>query len=321
MNVAEGIVMNKSLFMVCVLLPACGVAQVMHQQRPQDSRTAQQFQADCAAGLSLSACGTIPVSKDCAAGAHWALDGLNYAHCVPDALNCPPGTRPDHDLQGNSSCVTISCPVGQSLVQGSCVQDSPPPAPVSALPAPDFDGLAFGAYSSAGASLAALNIPVGTGYAKMNLILNTGNGSWTYSSSATIHPAGCCSPVSTPLSGIWTVMPSATYQYRISSVTYGQFNPSFPAGQAYNVYDTKNYWTGVTPFPAAATEWLTLPANTLVSIGGINMNLVNGCSYVADVNFPLSLHFTLQLRNAAQPGLISTSGFDLVLHFTNNSSC
>ena len=306
------------------LWPALAMAQLVHQQRPEDSRSARQYQADCNAGLSLSACGTIPVSKDCDSGKHWSLDGVNYAHCVADDMDCPGGTRLEHDVLGTPSCRPIDCGSGQSLSGATCVPDivpTVPALPVTALPVPGFNGMAFGAYSYSGPSLAALNIPASASYAKMNLILNTGNGNWIYSSTYPVHPLGCCAPVTTPNSGTWTTTPTARYEYRISSVVYGPYNPQFPTGQNYNVSDTRNYWTGLVPFPASATGWTVLPANSLVAVAGINMDLVNGCSYVADANFPLSLRYTLQLRNADEPTAISTAAFDLVFHFTNNTSC
>jgi len=302
-----------------LLLPVRG-ATVTNQKRPEDARLSDQYQADCAAGVSLSSCGTIPVSKDCEAGRHWTLAGLNYAHCVLDDMSCALGTRLAHDALGNPSCIPIVCPPGQILVNDHCGPEAPPP-PVVQLPVPGFDGMAYGGYTYPGNALAALNIPAGAGYAKMNMILNTGNGSWQFSATAPIHPNGCCQPVTAPSSGIWTMTPNASYQYRIRALEYGRFNPSFPVGRPYNINDTRNYWTGVTPFPAAPTEWTTLPAGSLVAIAGINMDLVNGCTYVSAANFPFNLKFTLQLRKAAEPDLVTTAAFDLVLHFSDMSSC
>jgi len=304
-----------------VALAQMQVAQLIHQKRPEDGRTADQYQADCAAGLSLSACGTIPISKDCEPGRHWSVDGSKVAHCVQNDMDCASGSRLEHDVNGNPSCVTIVCPPEQSWSNGSCVGNNVPAPPQVALPAPGFDGMVYMGGAYPGDGVAALNIPSQPWFAKLNLILNTGTGSWQVAATGTANPGGCCTPVVAPNSGIWTATPAATYQYRISAVVYGPVNPGFPVGRPYNVMDTPNYWTLVTPFPEAATDWVTLPANSLVAVGGINMNMRGGCSYVTAANFPLDLRFTLQLRNAAEPRAVSTSVFELVFHFTDLASC
>lgn len=303
-------------------LPDTQVAQLIHQQRPEDGRTAEQYQADCAAGRSLSACGTIPISRDCGSGRHWSLAGLNYAHCVQDDTDCALGTRLEHDVNGNPSCVGIVCPPQQSLMNGICVDKSLPSDLKPPLPSPGFDGKVYVGLADAGNGVAALNIPDRGLFAKLNLILNTGNGSWLVSATSTNNPGGCCTPTAAPNSGIWTTTPAATYQYRISSVVYGSINSVLPAGRAYNVLDTTNYWTLLTPQPAAPTDWITLPANSLVAVGGINMNLGAGaCSYVTAGNYPLDLKFTLQLRDAAEPTVVATSVFELVFGFHDMNAC
>ena len=297
------------------------LAQITHEQRPEDDRTRQQYQADCAAGVSLAACGTIPVSKDCEVGRHWSVEGSKIAHCVQNDLNCEPGLQLEHDVNGNPSCAAIVCLPQQSWINGACVQNDPTPVAPVELPLPGFNGMVYVGNAYPGAGVVALNIPNQSGFAKLNLILNTGTGSWLVEATGTTNPGGCCTATAASNTGIWTTTPSATYQYRISALVYGSINPGFPAGRPYNVADTTNYWNRVTPFPEAATDWRTLPANSLVSVAGINMDMVHGCSYVTAANFPLDLRFTLQLRNAGQPGAVSTSVFELVFHFTTIADC
>jgi len=314
--------MNKFLLIVALSCAATlAVAQIIHQQRPEDGRSAQQYQADCAAGVSLSACGTIPISKDCEPGKHWSVAGLAVAHCVLNDMTCQSGAHLVHDVNGNPDCVPIICPPLQTLINEICTSnDAPAPVPV-ALPEPGFHGRVYMGGAYPGDGVVALNIPNHPWFAKFNLILNTGNGSWLVASTGTTDPGGCCTPVAAPNSGIWTTTPAATYQYRISSVVYGSGNPAFTAGAPYNVLDTKNYWTLVTPFPEAATDWITLPANSLVAVGGINMDMLGGCSYAAGASAPLDLKFALQLRNVAAPGAVSTFVFELVFHFTDVAGC
>jgi hypothetical protein len=155
----------------------------------------------------------------------------------------------------------------------------------------------------------------------MNMILNTADGSWLFSSTYPINPLGCCRAITTPSSGVWNTAPTKSYQYRISAMTYGSLSP-YLIGRPYNMNDWVKYWRGITPYPNAPTDWITLPANSLVSIGGINMDLIYGCSMVTTtVNFPLDVQFTLQLRSLSEPANIVTSTFDLVFRTTSNTDC
>jgi len=298
-------------------------APIVNQQRPEDTRSAQQYQADCEAGIALASCGSIPVASNCPVDWHWSLKGTAIAHCVRNDTGCQSGYTADRDDQDNLLCHPILCPSGTILSGNQCVPVSPPMPtipPGTTLPPLGFHGLAFGTYSYLGNSLTALNIPAGNAWAKMNMVLNTGDGRWTISSTYPINPDGCCSPITTPGSGVWTATPSTAYQYRISAMVYGPRN-SYRVGQPYDINDGVSYWTYVTTYPVAPTDWINLPANSLVSVAGINMDLINGCSYVSPNNISLDVRFTLQVRAVADPSAISTTVFDLVFKTTKSTSC
>ena len=309
--------------------PGALMAQIMNPQRPEDTRSAQQYQADCAAGIALTSCAPVPVSTNCPADRHWSLKGTAIAHCVLNDISCPPGQAPERDAQDNPVCTPISCPAGMTISGNQCVfitpptpTPPPPPPPLheTTLPPLGFHGLVFGGYSYSGNSLSALNIPAGNAWAKMNLVLNTGDGRWTISSTYPINPNGCCQPITTPGSGIWTTNPSAAYQYRISAMVYGPLN-AYLVGYPYRESDGASYWNHLITTPAAPTDWINLPANSLIAVAGINMDLVNGCSYVSFTNIPLDVRFTLQVRALANPSAISTTVFDLVFRTTKSTSC
>jgi len=316
----------KRQFLFLFISMAAEVSQAApvqgNQQRPEDARSAQQYQADCAAGIALSSCGAIPVSTDCTPDKHWVLTGSQIAHCVLNNMECPTGTTLEHDQLGNPSCQPIICPDGQSLVNGQCVAVPLPPAPPlgNTLPPLSFNGMSFGGYSYPGKSVAALNIPTDNRYAKLNLILNTTDGSWQISATSQYSPYGCCAPIQTSNSGIWASKPVAAYQYRISSMVYGPLN-FYSVGRPYNIHDGWTYWNGITTYPAAPSNWIDLPARSLVSVAGINMDLYNGCSYVTTANVALDVRFTLQIRPVAQPTMISTTYLDLVFRTTGNTAC
>ena len=86
------------------------LAQVENVKRPGDMRTDEQYQADCAAGISLSSCGTMVNPRDCDPGKHWTKLGLGYFHCVVDDMDCGSGATLVHDFKGNASCEVIVCP-------------------------------------------------------------------------------------------------------------------------------------------------------------------------------------------------------------------
>lgn len=116
-----GTSLKKYIMSATLILSGITMAQIQHVQRPEDSRTPEQYQADCKAGISLSSCSIQPVSKDCEIGKHWSLDDTGHAHCVLNDMNCPDGTRLEHDNLGNPSCQVIVCPPEFELRNNQCI--------------------------------------------------------------------------------------------------------------------------------------------------------------------------------------------------------
>lgn len=308
------------LFLLGSMIAGAFPAHAGNQQRPEDTRTAQQYQADCDAGIALSSCGPIPISTDCPPDKHWMQTGAELAHCVLNDMNCPQGSMLQHDQSGIPSCQPIICPAGTVLNGAQCLPDARDPLQ-NTKPALSFNGMAFGSYSYPGKKMVeAINVPPSSIYTTISMIFNTTNGSWLISSSYPINPAGCCAPIWTPDTGSWASQPVGTYQYRITSMVYGPYS-AWLVGQPYNINDGIIHWTGITTYPAGPSGWTDLPARSLVAVAGIYMDMINGCSYVTTAHAPLDVRFTLQLRDVAQPGKISTTVFDLVFQTAGNVSC
>lgn len=108
-----------------LLFSASVSAQVDFVQRANDTRTPQQFQADCAAGVALETCAPMITPHSCPPGEHWSLAGTGIAHCVADDPVCGPGTTLTHDALGNPSCTP-----------NPVVNSPSPPAPTPAPAAP-----------------------------------------------------------------------------------------------------------------------------------------------------------------------------------------
>lgn len=295
--------------------------ELRFEPAPGDHRTREQFQADCKAGIALSTCYKPGIAPDCPPGKHWTKMGGNIPHCVLDDMDCALGKKLEHDKYGNPSCAPIVCKDKQLLVNNVCVDQFQPVINPVTL---DFDGLSFGGYPYPDYAVSGINIPNGRFVSKMHMILNTNDGTWAYGSTYPIHPEGCCRPITTPKSGRWTNAPAQPYQYRVVSMTYGPYSWGLPhpIGSVFNAEDHKHQWIGVTTHPLGPTDWTTLPANSRVSISGINMDLINGCSYVGGSSVSLDIKFKIQIRPSLSPADVSEASFDFVFRpITTNIDC
>jgi len=189
------------------------LAQVENVKRPGDMRTDEQYQADCAAGISLSSCGTMVNPRDCDPGKHWTKLGLGYFHCVVDDMDCGSGATLVHDFKGNASCEAIVCPPRYQLVDGVCIKGrapSPTPEPLS-IPAYDKQPYNY-KYN-----LYVAGIPQG-GWIELNY--STIDGSWTMDAPGVDYPSRYTWYQKGPLSGKWTTTPSSSYTYLVTDL-YG----------------------------------------------------------------------------------------------------
>ncbi len=206
--------MKKYSLVIVGVLSGFACAQMVNVQRPEDHRTHEQYEADCAAGISLSSCGPIPLARDCDPGTHWSLIGKNYQHCVVDDMNCPVGSKLVHDAVGNASCEAIVCPDGTHLVNGECtIFGKLPIPPAELLSTPTYDKQPYSYQYNFGAGMS----PQG-GWLALNY--SSVDGTWYMDVPYPEYPSRSTWFQKGPLKGTWTTTPRTSYSYTVTNV-YG----------------------------------------------------------------------------------------------------
>lgn len=210
--------MNKNIFSVSLLIFNIATASE-NQQRPEDERTHDEYEADCAAAISSSSCGKPPISSNCRPDQHWSLAGLGYAHCVLKELNCARGSRLIVDQFDNPSCQLIVCESGRQLVENQCV------IPSTELPqhlqVPAYDKQPYNYWGKGNRDSTNKNFST----AQIFLSYSTIDGHWKVSST------GIWSDYMTPsshwlqngpLNGVWTTNLTVAYSYLVTDI-YGNY--------------------------------------------------------------------------------------------------
>ena len=320
------------------------LAQLENAKRPEDPRTEEQYQADCAAGLSLSSCGPMVKPKDCAIGNHWTKQGLGYFHCVLDDSACPSGTELTHDDIGNASCKAIVCPDGFYLQSDICRPNITTPDVV--LISPFYNDHNYVVAPTANGASFNLNIA---------LNYNTGNGTWSVNHRFWPAPAGRWFRPSQewetvgPVAGNWTSKPSNLYDYRITRVAISNSgstpvppmvssnastalvdelaqgcrvlppitspaNAAWPGGWGCFV-GVKLGWSAQPSQIYPSTNWTALPANSVVSIASVTID--NALGFFDGI--VLNYIFTIEVRDRTNPTVVFTSTIGLGIDEPNNS--
>ncbi|MEC5218663.1 hypothetical protein RCH09_003637 [Actimicrobium sp. GrIS 1.19] len=92
-------IFNRSQLTIAAAL-FCGAQFSIAQDKVNTrAQLSPQVLANCAAGIDIEKCISIPVPSDCPSGKKWSLAGTGIAHCVGVDTSCPANKGSAHERE------------------------------------------------------------------------------------------------------------------------------------------------------------------------------------------------------------------------------